>query len=103
MNQQGGIPPNQMTQGNGMNPNMTNQMGIRNPMNPNQQQQQQQVGQNTMNQPNRPMNPNFQQAANNMGGMPNNRFPQAAGPPMNVRKSFFMLRADLYIILVFSK
>jgi len=84
MNQQPNVMPGQNPiQGqNGMPQNMVNQMGIRpNPMVQQAQQQQPggqpQGGPNPMNQPqNRPpMNPNFA-PNNNMGGMPNNRFPQ---------------------------
>ena len=81
-----GQNPNIQGGQNGMPPNMGNQMGIRpnqmpgqNPGGPGGPQ-----GGNPMNQPqNRPpMNPNF--AQNNMGGMPNNRFPPNNAQPMNV-------------------
>ena len=74
---------NQIQGQNGMPPNMGN-MGIRpNPMAPNQPQQGGPGGPSPMNQPqNRPpMNQNF--AQNNMGGMPNSRFPPN-NQPMNV-------------------
>ena len=82
--QPNGMPGQNQIQGqNGMPPNMGN-MGIRpNPMAPNQPQQGGPGGPSPMNQPqNRPpMNQNF--AQNNMGGMPNSRFPPN-NQPMNV-------------------